>query len=162
MSQVAFGSPPRTPVVEQATEPIRLEFEVACAPDHAFRTWAERTSLWWPASHSVSTAAGLAVVFEPFVGGRIFERTGSGEEHDWGRIVAWEPPGRLVYEWHLRVDRADATEVEIRFDPSAGGTRVRIEHRGWERLGAAGAERRQGNFAGWGSLLPHYIEFVTA
>jgi uncharacterized protein YndB with AHSA1/START domain len=110
----------------------------------------------------VTTEDGLSIVFEPFVGGRIFERTGAGEEHDWGRIVAWEPPSRLVYEWHLRVDRADATEVEIRFTPSPTGTRVTIEHRGWERLGAKGVERRQGNFAGWGSLLPHFVEFVAA
>ncbi len=149
-------------MTEHSAEPIQLEFEVACSPEHAFHTWAERTSLWWPASHTVTTKADLAVVFEPFVGGRIFERTTAGEEHDWGRIVAWEPPGRLVYEWHLRVDRADATEVEIRFTPSGGGTRVTIEHRGWERLGAIGLERRQGNFGGWGSLLPHFVDFVEA
>ena len=74
------------------------------------------------------------------VGGRIFERTSDGTEHDWGRIVAWEPPHRLVYSWHLRVDRSDATEVEIRFtDLDRTTTRVDIEHRGWERLGARGS-----------------------
>jgi uncharacterized protein YndB with AHSA1/START domain len=140
-------------------DPIRLDFHVACSPAHAFRLWAERTSLWWPASHTVSTDDDLAVIFEPRVGGRIFERTATGVEHDWGEILAWEPPQRLVYSWHLRVDRADATEVEIRFEPAPeGGTRVEIEHRGWERLGAPAIPRRQGNYAGWGSLLPHFIE----
>jgi uncharacterized protein YndB with AHSA1/START domain len=155
---------PRTrAVADQSTDPIHLDFEIACPPDHAFRTWAERTSLWWPSSHTVTTETGLEIIFEPFVGGRIFERTAAGVEHDWGCIVAWEPPDRLVYEWHLRVDRSDATEVEIRFSTSATGTRVTIEHRGWERLGAAkGVERRQGNFAGWGSLLPHFVEFIAA
>ena len=102
--------------------PLELAFTVACPPEHAFSVWTERTSLWWPASHSVSADPGLSVTFEPRAGGRIFERTASGEEHDWGRIVEWEPPRRLVYRWHLRQDREDATRVEISFAPADGGT----------------------------------------
>ena len=142
----------------EETAPIQLSFEVDCSPEHAFDVWTTRASLWWPASHTVSTESGLAVVFEPRVGGRIFERTASGEEHDWGRVIAWEPPSRIVYAWHLRVDRADATEVEIRFLPAGSVTRVEIEHRGWEKLGAKGAARREGNLGGWGSLLPHFVD----
>jgi uncharacterized protein YndB with AHSA1/START domain len=56
---------------------------------------------------------GLRVVLEPRVGGRIFERTPAGDEHDWGEVLAYEPPRRLAYLWHLRFDRADATEVEV-------------------------------------------------
>jgi uncharacterized protein YndB with AHSA1/START domain len=139
-------------------EPIRIAFDVACPAGHAFTIWTARTSAWWPASHSVSTESGLAVVFEPRVGGRIYERTPSGVEHDWGRILTWEPPRRIVYRWHLRSDAADATEVEITFTPEAPDrTRVQIEHRGWDRLGAAAPERRQGNLAGWGGLLPHFV-----
>ena len=78
---------------------------------------ANRTTLWWPKGHSVSADPELVVTFEPRPGGRIYERTPAGEEHDWGEIVAWEPPRRLVYVWHLRFDRADATEVEITFAP---------------------------------------------
>jgi len=140
-------------------EPIRLAFEVECAAEHAFATWTERTSTWWPASHTVSAVDGLEVRFEPRVGGRIFERTPSGDEHDWGEITAWEPPGRLGYLWHLRADRVDATEVEIRFvSVDDARTRIEIEHRGWERLGAAGEERRDRNRGGWAGLLPHYVE----
>lgn len=139
-------------------EPIRLAFEVECPADHAFATWTERTSTWWPTSHTVSAATDLEIRFEPRVGGRIFERTSGGDEHDWGEITAWEPPDRLRYLWHLRADRADATEVEIRFvSVDADRTRVEIEHRGWERLGAAGEERRDRNRGGWAGLLPHYI-----
>ena len=144
-------------------EPIRLSFEVACPVDHAFATWTERTSTWWPPSHTVSGADDLVISFEPRVGGRIFERTPGGQEHDWGEITAWEPPRRLGYLWHLRVDRADATDVEITFvavDPSR--TRVEIEHRGWERLAAEGAERRDRNRGGWASLLPHYQDLANA
>ena len=147
---------------EASVEPIRIDFEVDCSPDHAFHVWTRRTSLWWPPSHTVSAESELTVTFEPRAGGRIFERTQSGAEHDWGTVLAWEPPSRIVYEWHLRVDKADATEVEIRFLASAGHTRVEIEHRGWERLGVRGKARRDGNFAGWGSLLPHFIEAAEA
>ena len=97
------------------------------------------------------------MIFEPWVDGRIFERTTDGIEHDWGRIVVWEPPRRLVYSWHLRADRSDATEVEIRFtDLDEATTRVDIEHRGWERLGARAQERRDANGAGWAGLLPSF------
>ncbi len=140
-------------------DPIRLSFEVRCPAAHAFTIWTARTTSWWPPTHTVTTQPGLQVIFEPRVGGRIFERTLAGEEHDWGEILAWDPPHRLVYLWHLRFDRADATEVEISFVPEASDrTRVEIEHRGWERLGALGEERRKGNFAGWSGLLPHFVE----
>jgi uncharacterized protein YndB with AHSA1/START domain len=138
-------------------EPLRLSFEVACPPDQAFRVWTEQTTSWWPLTHTVTVEPGLDVIFEPQAGGRIFERTPSGIEHDWGEVIVWEPPRRLAYRWHLRQDRGDATEVEISFTDRDGGTWVAIEHRGWERLGAAGPARRDANFAGWGGLLPHFI-----
>jgi quercetin dioxygenase-like cupin family protein len=71
-------------------------------------------------------------------------------------VLVWEPPHRLVYLWHLRFDRADATEVEITFTTAGDGTAVTIEHRGWERLGAAADERRERNRRGWGGVLPRY------
>jgi uncharacterized protein YndB with AHSA1/START domain len=138
------------------TEPIQIEFEVACSPGHAFDTWANRTSLWWPPSHSVSSAPGLVVRFEPRPGGRVFERTPQGDEHDWGEVLAWEPPHRLAYLWHLGTDRGRATEVDICFTGDAAATTVTIVHRGWERLGADAPSWRERNLGGWGGLLPHY------
>ena len=139
-------------------EPIRLSFDVDCPPDRAFQVWTARISQWWPADHTVSAETGLAVVMEGRPGGRIFERTAAGVEHDWGEVTVWEPPTRLGYLWHLRRDRADATEVEIRFVPGGPATtRVEIEHRGWERLGADGREWRDRNYGGWSTLLPHFV-----
>jgi uncharacterized protein YndB with AHSA1/START domain len=139
-------------------DPIRLTFEVECAVDHAFEVWTRRISLWWPADHTVTAEPDLKVVLEGRPGGRIFERTASGIEHDWGEVTVWEPPTRLAYTWHLRRDRADATEVEIRFVDRGGiSTQVEIEHRGWERLGAEGADWRERNLGGWASLLPHFV-----
>jgi uncharacterized protein YndB with AHSA1/START domain len=140
-------------------EPIRLAFDVACPADRAFDLWTKRIAQWWPVDHSVSGEDGLLVVLEGREGGRIFERTPAGTEHDWGEVTAWEPPTRLAYLWHLRRDRADATDVEIRFvDRGDATTRVEIEHRGWERLGAAGEAARDANFGGWATMLPHYVD----
>ncbi len=139
------------------TEPLRLSFRVACSSEHAFAIWTTRVSTWWPADHTVSGRADAEVVIEGRVGGRIFERTPSGEVHEWGEVTDWAPPTRLSYLWHLRQDRADATEVQIRFVPEETSTRVEIEHRGWERLGSAGVDVRNRNRAGWSGLLPHYL-----
>jgi uncharacterized protein YndB with AHSA1/START domain len=139
-------------------EPIRLAFDVACPPAEAWAAWTERIGRWWPADHTVSAEPDLQVTLESGVGGRIFERTAGGDEHDWGEVTVWEPPSRLAYLWHLRRDRGDATEVEIRFTRlGPESTRVEIEHRGWERLGAEGVTWRDRNYGGWSTLLPHYI-----
>jgi uncharacterized protein YndB with AHSA1/START domain len=134
---------------------------VACDPPWAFRVFAEKTGKWWPPSHTVSGVRPLEVVFEPRPGGRIFERTPDGTEHDWGEVVVWEPPDRLVYLWHLRTDRSAATEVEITFTEDPQGTAIRIVHGGWDRLGDTGEERRDGNRAGWAGLVPHYLRAIV-
>ena len=139
-------------------EPLRLRFVVGCPVEHAFSTWTSRTSAWWPVAHTVTAEPGLQVVFEGRQGGRIFERTPAGVEVDWGEITAWEPPTLLRYLWHIRVDRSDATEVEIRFeDQGDATTRVQIEHRGWERLGSRGPSWREVNMGGWNGVLPSYV-----
>ena len=143
-------------------EPLRWTLDVACAADHAFRVWTGGIATWWPADHTVSGAEDSVVVLEGRVGGRIFERTAGGAEHDWGEVTAWEPPSRLAYLWFLRTDRADATDVEIRFVPvGEAATRVEIEHSGWERLGERGPTWRARNLGGWSTLLPHYRAALT-
>jgi uncharacterized protein YndB with AHSA1/START domain len=146
----------------EPVEPIEIEFEVACSPEHAFDTWANKTSTWWPRSHSMTSAPGLVVAFEPRPGGRIFERTPDGAEHDWGEVVAWEPPNRLAYLWHLGTDRGRATEVDISFAGDASATTVTITHRGWERLGADAPAWRHRNLGGWSGLLPHFRQAAAA
>lgn len=137
-------------------EPLRITFEVGCSPERAFALWTERTSTWWPATHTVSAQRGVEVIIEPGVGGRIYERTPKGEEHNWGQVTGWDPPSRITYSWHLRQDRADATEVEITFAHDGPGTLVSIIHRGWDALGGRGAAQRTLNERGWAGLLPHF------
>jgi hypothetical protein len=138
-------------------EPLCLSYAVACPPAHAFRTWTERIGAWWPRSHTTSGDPAAEVVLEPGVGGRIFERLADGTEVDWGEVTAWEPPDRLAYLWHIRRDRADATDVAIAFvDAGDGTTRVEVTHTGWERLGADGPTWRDANAGGWDGLVPHF------
>ena len=143
------------------TEPLRLDLVVAGPVEHAFDVWATRIDTWWPRDHSASGDPDARVVLEPRVGGRIYEVTADGRELEWGEVTGWEPPQRLAYHWHLRTDRASATDVEIRFVAVGDETRVEIEHSGWERLGDAAETWRGRNHAGWTTLLPHFVAAVT-
>ena len=136
-----------------------MSFVVACSIEHAFDTWTGRASTWWPKEHTVSHEQGVEIVFEPRVGGRIYERTPGGREIDWGEIVEWDRPRRLRYLWHIATDPAHATDVEIVFRelPDAT-TRVEIEHGGWDRLGEIGPRWREANHAGWDGTLPAYTD----
>ena len=143
-------------------EPFRLAFDIEAPQDDAFDVYTRGIDRWWPATHTHTGRRDLLIVLEGQVGGRIFERTPDGEEFDWGKVMVWEPPARLVYSWHLRRDPAEWTEVEILFRAIGdAATRVEIEHRGWERLGAAGRDERDKHGGGWGTLLPHYQRAVS-
>ena len=131
------------------TEPLRLELVVACPVDHAFDVWATRIDTCWPRDHTASGEPDARVVLDRRVGGRIYE------------VTAWEPPHQLAYLWHLRTNRASATDVEIRFTSCPDGTRVEIEHAGWERLGDAADVWRERNHGGWTTLLPHFVVAAT-
>ena len=143
------------------TAPLRMSVDVACSVEHAFTVWTSRIDAWWPRDHTVTGQADL-VVLQNGVGGRIYERTSDGVEHDWGEVTVWKPPTQLAYLWHLGADRADATEVEIRFlAQGEAATRIEIEHRGWQRLGASGDEWRDRNRIGWQTLLPHFLAEIA-
>jgi uncharacterized protein YndB with AHSA1/START domain len=143
-------------------EPLRRSFDVACPPDHAFATWTEKASHWWPPAHTVSHEDGVQIVFEPRAGGRIYERTPSGQVIEWGRIVEWDPPRRLRYLWHIATDPEHGTDVDIVFrELPDSSTRVEIQHGGWERLGDAGEAWREANHAGWDGVLPAYAACCT-
>jgi Activator of Hsp90 ATPase homolog 1-like protein len=141
------------------TEPLRFEFTVGCGADEAFDTWTRRISTWWPVQHTRSRDRSTRVVVEPSVGGRIFERTPTGEELQWGSVTTWEPPERFGYRWHITSSPDEATEVEVRFtDIGNGTTVVTIEHRGFDKLGDKGPGRREGNERYWNNLIPRFAE----
>jgi uncharacterized protein YndB with AHSA1/START domain len=144
-------------------EPLRLSFEIDCQANHAFDVWTQRLSSWWPKGHSASGDPATAITLEPHLGGRIYERTSDGTEIDWGRITDWDPPRRLAYLWHIRRDRAEATDVELTFeDLGDGTTRLHIVHTGWERLGAEAQSWRDANTNGWTALIPNFLAAAEA
>ncbi len=130
---------------------------VALPPERAFALFTEGATDWWPfATHSVHGEKAVAAVFDPYAGGRLYERTAAGEEADWGRVVEFEPPHRFRLEWV--VDPRCTGEVEVRFVAEGGGTRVELDHRGWEAYGDE-AEAMLGRYGtGWDLVLGRYVE----
>jgi uncharacterized protein YndB with AHSA1/START domain len=138
-----------------SVEPLVVEFEVGAPPAQAFDAWTRRCATWWPASHTICREP-AAITFEPHPGGRIVERAPNGAEHQWGTILDWEPPVRLRYLWHLFFDPSEATEVEVTFTAREAGTAVRLEQRGWERLGDAGPPRRDRTRQAWAAITGRF------
>ena len=134
--------------------PIEAEIMVAADAELAFRTFTADIGSWWPvAGHSIGEERVVAVAMEPGVGGRLYERWADGTEHDWGRILEWDEPHRFVCTWQPNPERPAPTELEVRFEPAGDQTRVSLEHRGWERLGAEAAESRADYTSGWPPLM---------
>ncbi|MGH9368784.1 MAG: SRPBCC domain-containing protein, partial [Thermoanaerobaculia bacterium] len=134
--------------------PVRKAITVKRSVADTFEIFTARIGRWWPLlTHSISEQRAVDVVIEPRVGGELCEVRDDGERFPWGRVLAWEPPGRLVVTWHPGQDPAAATELEVRFSPVEGGTRVELEHRGWVKLGARAREVREGYDRGWESVF---------
>jgi uncharacterized protein YndB with AHSA1/START domain len=142
------------------TEPLIVEFDVDTPAGHAFDLWTRRCAAWWPPRHTVSGDP-ASITFEPRPGGRIVERASNGDEHEWGEVLEWEPPVRLRYLWHLFFDRTEATEVEVTFTQVDERTTVRLEQRGWERLGAAGVQRRDRTHTAWAAITDSYARAIA-
>lgn len=128
------------------TEAIRKTVLVDFTPEEAFELFTARIGTWWPVrSHSYGGEDVRNVVLEPHVGGRLYEVTDAGEQ-EWGSVLAWDPPARLLLDW--QIGEARGTEVEVRFSPEGPGARVELEHRGF---GAAGVRERY--HTGWDTVL---------
>jgi uncharacterized protein YndB with AHSA1/START domain len=140
---------------------LHLVFDVAVTPDHAFATWAGRLGSWWPHAKTVSGFP-AALRVEPAVGGRIVETTVEGTEHVWGTVTRWDPPHALGFTWHLFFDPSEATDVLLVFEAHDDGTRITLVQTGFERLGAAGAPRRENTGAAWTALFAAYADVVHA
>jgi uncharacterized protein YndB with AHSA1/START domain len=138
-------------------EVVRKTVTVDCAVEEAFRVFTSDAISWWPVeSHSIHQAVS-EVVFEPQAGGAVYEVSTSGERGHWATVLEWDPPSRLVLAWNILNADAEPTEVEVRFLPAGTGTRVELEHRGWERLAEGGAEKRANYDTGWDFVLGKYV-----
>jgi uncharacterized protein YndB with AHSA1/START domain len=146
---------------------VRRIIRVNVPVETAFRVLTERMGTWWPATHHIGKAPFTGIVVEPRVGRRWFERDSAGAECDWGRVLVWEPPKRVVVSWHLQpdwkysADSSKASEVSFEFiveGPEA--TRMEFEHRHIERHGEAWEAMRTSvdSPGGWTMVLGQYVD----
>lgn len=148
--------------------PIRKSLTVMASPERAFDAFARNMGGWWLKSHSLTKAGQVAVTIEPHPGGRWYETGADGQTCDWGRVLVWEPPSRLVLIWALNADWTTdplvETEVEVTFTAEGSGTRVTLEHRKLEAYGARAVETAAvlGSPNGWGGLLASYAALAEA
>jgi uncharacterized protein YndB with AHSA1/START domain len=132
---------------------IRKTLTVDASLETAFETFTKRMGDWWPRGAYTVFDDRVAVVFEEEAGGRVYERSPKGEEADWADVLAWEPPRRFVLRWRVNPE-GGPTEVEVRFTPENGATRVDLEHRGWDQVGDA--DGRAMYASGWDTVLGGY------
>ncbi len=147
-----------------AAPPVRQSTIVRSDVDHTFEAFVRLIGAWWPVEPlSVGRDRVRDVTVEQHLGGRVYETWDDGSTVDWGEIVVWEPPGRLVMSWS---HTPAPTEVELAFTALGPGlTRVAVEHRGWERLteaqlredcAAPGGYRAGAYSAGWLLVLERF------
>ena len=137
-------------------EVIRKTVTVDCAVEEAFRVFTADARSWWPVeTHSINVEVD-EIVFEPAVGGEVYEIGSNGRRGHWATVLEWDPPTRLVLAWNILERPGDVTEVEIRFLPEGESTRVELEHRGWEGVELDAPLKRGSYDSGWDFVLDKY------
>ena len=148
---------------------VRKTVVVNVPQAHAFAVFTEKHGTWWPLNtHHIGAKPAQTAVIESHAGGRWFERAADGTECDWGRVLVWQPPNRLVLSWEVGSDwKRDAklsTPVEVRFIVEGPQrTRVELEHRNLERFGES-AEAMRSTFdsaGGWTGILERFASVAA-
>ena len=148
-------------ITTQYVEPVVKTIRVKATPAHAFEVFTT-SQRWWKPDHSINPTKSKIerIVMEPTVGGRWYERGVDGSECNWGRVLAWDPPRRLVLQWQISTqwtyDADLHTEIEVTFEPQGAETVVTLEHRFLERWGDKALETRNGVNGGWGALMERF------
>lgn len=145
--------------------PIRKTLRVRASRQKAFDTFVGMGA-WWMKSHSLVPSGQKDVIIERKAGGRWYETGNDGAEHEWGKVVAFEAPGRLLLIWSLNAefayDPAFETTVEVRFTADGEHTIVDFEHRDLDRYADNAGQVRDGMDGGWGELLAGYQRLADA
>ena len=150
---------------------VRRTITVAASQQRAFEVFTARFGAWWPKDYHIGPAPMVDFILEPKVGGRWYELDEDGTQCDTGRVLAYEPPQRLLLAWQLNEqwqydpDPSHSSEVEVRFiAEGASQTRVELEHRGFERHGAGADAVRAANDApsGWTAVLELFAKYAAA
>jgi len=138
--------------------------------ERAFAAFTERFGDFKPREHNLLAVPIAETVFEPRAGGHIYDRGVDGSECRWARVLAYEPPHRVLFTWDIgptwqvEPDPAKTSEVEVRFTAEPGGrTRVDLEHRHIDRHGAGWESVADGvdGDAGWPLYLDRYARLLS-
>jgi uncharacterized protein YndB with AHSA1/START domain len=147
--------------------PVRHAVSVKVAPQRAFDIFTEKFGAWWPGA-GIGPTPRKTIVIEPRAEGRWYELSEAGAETSWGKVLAWEPPKRLLLAWQIgadwRFDPGLVTELEITFAGQPdGSTRVELEHRNLERFGPKATAMRAmiGAPDGWAKKLEAFGAFAS-
>lgn len=150
--------------------PVHTSIVVEAPQERAFEVFTADIGSWWPADKHILQGELAEMEFEPRVGGRIIDRAVDGSESAWARVLAYEPPNRLVFSWdislrwRIETDTERTSEVEVRFIAEGGArTRVELEHRGLERHGEGWEAMRDavGSPNGWGDGLRSFAAHLA-
>ncbi|HZD50187.1 MAG TPA: SRPBCC family protein [Silvibacterium sp.] len=140
-------------------EPVRKSIEVELTPLEAFQLFTSDMASWWPATHHIGSTPFVEVIVEQRVGGGWYEVDRDGSTCQWGSILAWEPPRKVVFAWGLQSDwkfspdLSRSSEVEVRFVPMGdSATLIEFEHRCLERHEVP-AKLAESVNAGWSIVL---------
>lgn len=129
---------------------------VEASLEHAFAVFTEGIGSWWNPDHHILEAPLSHMVFEPYVGGHVYDVGTDGSECRWSRVLAYDPPTRVVFSWDIDVhwqvetDPARCSEVEVTFAAEGPGTtRVVLEHRHLDRHGEGWTSMSDAVGRGW-------------
>jgi uncharacterized protein YndB with AHSA1/START domain len=149
---------------------VRHQIVVDISIDRAFAAFVERFGEFKPPEHNLLGADITETQFEPRVGGHIYDRAADGSECRWARVLAYEPPDRVVFswdispQWQLETDESNTSEVEVRFvAETPERTRLELEHRHLDRHGPGWESIYEGvdGGAGWPLYLARYADLVA-
>jgi uncharacterized protein YndB with AHSA1/START domain len=149
---------------------VQASIIVEAPAERAFRVFTEDFGSFKPPEHNMLQVEIAETVFEPYVGGFLYDRGVDGGVCRWARVLAYEPPERVVFswdispQWRLETDLAKTSEVEVRFIAEAPDrTRVELEHRNLERHGDGweGVREGVGGDEGWPLYLHRYAAVVA-
>ena len=142
--------------------PVRKSIRVSANQARAFEVFTSGLSRWWPRDKGIGKMPMTAAIMEPRLGGRWYELAEDGTQTNVGKIVVWEPPQRFVMTWDInsewKPDSTVGSEVEVRFiAEGATATRVELEHRKFEQMGAEPGEKmRKDVDGGWPGMLERF------
>ena len=150
---------------------VQTSIVVDAPADRAFEVFTTGIGTWWPPEHHILQAELAEMVFEPRVGGNIIDRGVDGSECRWARVLAFEPPTRIVFSWdislawQIETDASRTSEIEIRFvEEGPNQTRVVLEHRHLDRHGEGWQQMRDavGSADGWNVGLTRFAARAAA